>query len=284
VERFIEYRGRSGLVAYKDMSGSIDQEDAYFIGYLYGDGGYVQNDGYPFFSVLSINPDVLTYFISRYSPNSRLYFRGKISSSKVTAKHDCYEVRFPSRFSKQFSRFGVFCKKHERRLIGIPEKLFINVLHGLIDSDGFWNVEYRKDCRTPRLRIFITHRSQHFLVDIQNSLQKLFNISSGIYQHGDRDCYRLGIQNTNSCIFLAQKIFNENEYFCNQFKKQMVLNYLDEFVRQKSGELLEPVIGISSQAVSGLAEGSETTWEIDSLNNRLRAPDAIAINSDEIVH
>lgn len=258
MEKYIEYTIRNTTKRYLELTKIDNPQDAYFIGYMYGDGGFVVHGGQSFMMVNSINQKLIEFFRDRYAPDAVIYNFGRKSSAKVRAINECYELRFTGRFSKQLDKFGLFCKKNDRKVLGIPNAFFINVLHGLFDSDGFWTVGNRKDCRVPRLRGFITHRSQYFLHDVQRKLSELYNISSTVAQHENKECYRLGIQNTLHSIELVKKMYNYN-IVCNDVKKSKVLQYLNSYVRQKSDELLEPVNGISSQATSTLVEGSETT-------------------------
>jgi len=237
-----EYIDKGNWRRYRDLQKVYDKQDAYLIGYLYGDGGFITNGGSSFMSVSSINWNVIEAFKDRFCPDQQVRNIGKKSSTKVKATNDVYELRFPPKFSKQLEKFGLFCKKKDRSLKGVPDKFFINVLHGLIDADGFWTVGHRKDCRSPRLRIMITHRSQHFLVDVQRKLEMLYNVSSTIVLHDSGQCYRLSVQNTSRAIMLAREIIANIDYTCNDFKLWMIKEYLNNVdMRPKSDELLEPV-------------------------------------------
>jgi hypothetical protein len=234
-------------------------EDAYFIGYMACDGGFISADGYPFMSVSSTEKYIIEYF-SKYTSHAVVRNIGQKSSDKVKAINDVFELRFPSKMAETFKNFGIWCKKPERRLIGIPNTYFLSFFWGVLDSDGFISVTHRKDCRTPRLRFFITHGSEKFLVDLQNKLFELFNVNTTLRQHGP-NVWRLQAQNTTQNITFLSKMLCENLPVFNIKKWTKLIEYFDNYVPQASDELLEPK-GISSQAVDTSTEGSETTGEV----------------------
>lgn len=237
-----------------------NKEDAYFIGYMACDGSFVYNKGYSFMSVNSKNKHIVENFKKIYSPCSRILFLGKKTSEKVRAISDVYEVRFAPKMKQTFNKFGVFDYKINRRIVGVPNKFFGAYLRGVIDSDGFITVGYRADCRTPRLRWFITHQSEAYLADLQMKVSEVFNVSTTLRQHG-KNVWRLQAQNTAQNIVLLREIFSICIDVCDFQKRSIVDNYLLKFVPQASDELLEPN-GISSQVKSILLEGSETTGEV----------------------
>lgn len=234
-------------------------EDAYFIGYMSCDGGFVLNDGYPFMSVSSTEEYIIKHF-ANYTSHGIVRNIGKKSSEKVIARNDVFELRFPAKMGATFKNFGIWCKKPERRIIGIPNRFFSAYFWGILDSDGFISVTHRKDCRTPRLRFFITHGSELFLADLQNKLADLFGLNTTLRKHGE-NVWRLQAQNTTqNIVFLSNMLRNDLPVF-NIKKWCGLVDYLDTYAPQASDELLEPN-GISSQASSTLGEGSETTGEV----------------------
>lgn len=213
-------------------------EDAYFIGYMACDGGYVLADGYPFMSVSSTEKYIINHF-SKYTSHAVVRNVGKKSSAKVKAVNDVFELRFPRKMETTFKSFGIWCKKPERRLVGIPNAYFLPFFWGVLDSDGFISITYRKDCRTPRLRFFITHGSEKFLVDLQTKLAELFNLSTTLRQHGP-NVWRLQAQNTEQNIKFFIKMLREDLSVFNVKKWTKLVEYLDNYVPQASDELLEP--------------------------------------------
>ncbi len=239
---------------------SVDNyADAYFLGYMACDGSFVYNRGYSFMSVNSTEEYIVKHFHDRYTPDNKLYNVGIKKSEKVNAIREVFETRFASKMNLTFNKFGVFDYKKNRRVVGIPNKYFFAYLRGVIDADGFITVTYRKDCRTPRLRWFITHESEQYLADLQNRLSEL-KITTTLRQHG-KNAWRLQAQNTVENIQLFNKIFRIQLDVWNVQKYTIVASYFAKYVPQASDELLEP-IGISSQAEDTSSEGSETTGEV----------------------
>lgn len=234
-------------------------EDAYFIGYMACDGGYVLADGHSFMSVSSTEYNIMLHF-AKYTSNAIVRNVGMKSSAKVKAVNNVYELRFPSKMSETFKNFGIWCKKPERRIVAIPKEYFLAYFWGVLDSDGFITVTHRADCRTPRLRFFITHGSEKLLADLQEKLMQLYSLNTTLRQHG-ANCWRLQAQNTAQNISFFLKMLRVDLPVFNHFKWTKLVTYLDNYVPQASDELLEPK-GISSQATSTLVEGSETTGEV----------------------
>lgn len=251
MESYGEYKDKGITRTFKNVPKIIDNNWAYMIGYLACDGGYVVNRGFPFMMVNSTQEYIIRDFVSfLFDSNRSVYFIGKKSSEKVVATNDVWEVRFPPALSKQLTRFGIFCKKSDRRVVGVSKHVLLAYLAGCIDADGFISVTHRKDCRTPRLRWFLTHGSEKFIADLQH----LLPINTTMRQHGD-NVWRLQAQNTEQNIMFLRDVL---PFLRNKQKINVLSNYLaDYFVPQASGELLETLTG--NQQPSRIdAEGSET--------------------------
>lgn len=224
-----EYSVRGIKKTFKEVS----SEDAYLLGYLACDGGFITNRGFPFIMVSSTEKDIIVGFKEEYLPDATIYSVGKKSSEKVNAVNDVFELRWPGKASEQFKKFGIFCKKTDRRLVGIPKQKIYEYLAGVIEADGFITVTHRKDCRTPRLRFFITHSSEKFLADLQNWLP----LSTTLRQHGE-NVWRLQAQNTTENMSF---LINVLPFMRNYKKRKILVQYLNKYYEpQVSGELLEP--------------------------------------------
>lgn len=212
--------------------------DAYFIGYMACDGAYVSASGYPFMSVSSTEEYLLHFFKDEYSPYSVIKNVGKKSSEKVNAINNVYELRLSTKMRETFKLFSIFDYKINRRVTNIPKKYALAYIRGVLDADGFVTVTHRKDCRTPRLRFFITHTSEKFLADIQNLLFDNFELSTTLRQHGP-NVWRLQAQNTTQNInFLKLMILTDTPF--NIKKNTVIEEYFNNYVPQASDELLEP--------------------------------------------
>jgi hypothetical protein len=233
-----EYNDK-GIIKFVYNFDSIkSSEDAYFIGYMSCDGGFILNDGYPFMSVSSTEQHIIQHF-AKYTSHAVVRNVGRKSSDKVNATHDVYELRFPAKMGETFKNFGVWCKKPERRIVGVPKQFFLAYFWGILDSDGFISVTHRADCRTPRLRFFITHGSEKFLADLQDKLFSLYGLNTTLRQHG-QNVWRLQAQNTKQNIVFLQRMLREDIPVFNLQKWTKLVEYLDNYVPQASDELLEP--------------------------------------------
>lgn len=254
MENIREYTDKGKVKYWNELPNKLSEEDAYLIGYLACDGGYVINGKYPFMMVSSTELSIIEWIRKSYVPTMNIYNVGMKSSERVNAINPVYELRFPTRGSYQFKRFGIFCKKSNRRVVGISDQNLTPYMAGVIDADGFISVTHRRDCRTPRLRFFITHQSELYLADLQNRLP----IPTTLRQHG-KNVWRLQAQNTTENITYLSSVL---PFLKNRKKIQVLLTYLNKFdVPQASGELLES-LG-QSAAKPHDEEGSETTGIMD---------------------
>lgn len=237
MESFGEYTVRGITYKYRRFVNITNDFEAYTIGYLACDGGFILNHGFPIISVSGTEQYIINAFQDYWVPGRAIYNVGINSSTKVNAINPVFELRFPSRLSKTFSKYGIFCKKINRRMVGISHKYFLPYFAGVIDADGFISVTHRKDCRTPRLRFFITHQSERYLADLQEQMI-MRGVASGLRQHGDKNCYRLSFQHTALNINFLSTIY---PYLRNNKKRNVLNKYLNNIVPQKSDELLEGV-------------------------------------------
>lgn len=235
MESYGEYIIRGKAKRYYNSSLIQNSKDAYLIGYLSCDGGFVKNRGFPFMMVSSTEEYIVRDFQKDYCPDNTIYFVGKKSSRKVRAVSDVWELRFPPKMSELWNNYGIFRYKKDRRLVGISNKYFLPYFAGVLEADGFIGVTHRRDCRTPRLRFFITHASELFLSDLQSKLEK-FGVTTTLRQHG-LNVFRLQAQNTEH----NKKFLPTVLPFMRNYKKISILNnYLNKYcVLQEPGELLE---------------------------------------------
>jgi len=251
MERVIEYTDKGSKKHCRVFDKIENNFTAYLIGYMACDGGYI-NSKHPFMMVSSTEEHIINHFNNRYCPDRVVYNVGKKSSKKVTARNNVFELRFPAKMNHSFNKFGIFKYKKDRRIVGIKQDFLLPYLAGCIDADGFITVTNRKDCRTPRLRFFITHESELFLSDLQSIFER-FNVPTTLRQHGD-NVWRLQAQNTEK-----NKPFLDSltPYLKNVKKNTMLNNYLVKYYEpQASDELLESEN--QSAAKPHDEEGSET--------------------------
>lgn len=237
MENTCEYTIRGEKKRFVMLQPQISYDDAYLIGYLACDGGYVagkrpgERAAQPFMMVSSTEKNIVEWVRDSYIPDATIYDVGCKSSKKVNAASSVFELRFSPKASAQFARFGIFCKKPNRRLVGIKNKHMYAYTAGVLEADGFITITMRKDCRTPRIRFFITHGGEQFLADLQNWLP----INTTMRQHG-LNVWRLQAQSTSQNMEFLSKVL---PYMKSDKKRKIVSEYLGKYyVRQESGELL----------------------------------------------
>lgn len=286
MERVIEYKYHS-----KDFKcvtfDCIDSEDkAYFIGFMSADGGFERGGSYPRMSLSSTSIFIVEAFTKKYQPNHSINYRDprppqlRKDGTIIVGNKRFAVIAFSSKMNETFKRFGIFSYKKDRECVGIPNSFFWSFVHGIMDADGCFVIRNRKDCRTPRLNVHIVSSSIKVLEEIQRRLSNYFSITSSIYQRKCSECFELRINNTEHSKKFGKLMYEKlpTNYI---FKKKKIF---DSFCAN-SGELLEAYVDkdmvISSQADSGLSEGSETTGEVYPLNNQPECPTAYA---EDIVH
>lgn len=236
MENYGEYTVRGKKYRYKKFFKISSESEAYFIGYMACDGSYL-NGKYPRMRASSTEKYIMECFREEFCPDSTIYDGVLNSSDKVKSINKVFELGISSKMRGSLNNFGVFCYKPERRVVGIPNRFFHAYMAGVIDADGFITVTHRKDCRTPRLRFFITHAGDKFLSDLQSKLIDVFELPSYVRQHGDKNCYRLSCQHTNKNMKFLAKVL---PWLKNRKKIKLLTDYLDQYsVPQVSGELRE---------------------------------------------
>lgn len=204
----------------------MNNDLAYLIGYLSCDGGYVKNKKWPFMMVSSIEEYIIKDFQTTFCPDRSIYNVGVKSSKKVNAVNSVFELRFPREMNNLFKEKGIFCYKKDRRIVGISKKFLLPYFAATVDADGFISITHRKDCRTPRLRFFITHRSELFLADLQRVLDEYFSINTTLRQHGDKNCFRLQGQNTEQNKPFLKEVL---PFLRNKKKIHLLTSYLSRY-------------------------------------------------------
>ncbi len=239
-KQYAEYNDKGTMKRYYAFEKLTTNTDAYFIGYMACDGAFIFNKGKSsYMSVNSTEHQIIYGFRDEYVPDASVIEEGTKSSEKVKANNPVIAVRFTTKMNPVFNKYGVFSYKKERRLVGVPKKCLGAYIRGVIDADGFITVGHRKDCRTPRLRWFITHGSERYLIDLQRAIYDTWMLPTTIRQHGD-NVWRLCAQNTELNKVFLKQIFSIHLPFYNLQKARIVDDYLYQyFVPQKSGELLE---------------------------------------------
>lgn len=227
---YCEYTYKDKLYKYHPFDKIENVDDAYFIGYMSSDGGYRKGAcGSGCMQISSTEKYVIYAFRERYCVGVPVRFALN-SSEKVRAVNEVASFNFISKMNETFNRFGIFCKKPERRMVGIPKKYFYSYLLGVLDADGCFLRTRRKDNRPDGLRIKIASSARLHLLDIQRMLE-LEGFSSSVYQRSTQNCYDLYIQNTKSVVEIAKRMYETFPFVYNMKKHSIYQKYVKDYYK-----------------------------------------------------
>lgn len=271
-----EYTIRGNVVRYYKMQRIGSYTDAYFIGYMSAGGSYqlgkkANGTCYPRMGLTSTDEYIVKMFRDLYCPTVSYKNRGKRSSQKVKSNRDSFEIWFPRPMSTGFNKFGIFSYKQDRHMVGISKEFQWAYILGVVDAGGCFVVHNRRDCRTPRLKAYISSSAYYVLIEIQRRLEEAAIISS-VYKRKGEDCYELRINSTEHSIKFGLLLYSSLPSVYNYKKKSIFDSYLQNYSSKSctnSDELLESLPHdvdalISSQAYCTQHEGSETTGAVKS--------------------
>jgi len=173
------------------------KEDAYFLGYMLGDGGFNQptHKRKARLYISSIRQEVIDSFKNTYCPDSSVSSRLPINNKRpnIVGKNLAYTLNFSSKFEVMFKKYGLLDKKKNRVIVNIPDKYFGDYLLGLFDADGHITFGYSKDRGRLWGNFGLTHQSFQALSYVQEFLMKHLNISTTVRQRKTEDCLDLKI-------------------------------------------------------------------------------------------
>lgn len=235
MENYGEYTVRGKVFRYKEFDKITNSDQAYFIGYMSADGGYLRNkrkdNQFPKMSLTSTDKYLVEHFCETYSPDTSIQYREPRSSKKVNASNPTAEINFSSKMNDTFKRFGIFDYKPNRQMVGIQRAFYSSYILGVMDADGCFVVRHRRDCRTPRLNIHIVSSAIKILENIQRILETELNISSSIYERKNQECYEFRINNTDHAVKFGEWIYS-NKPSCYNYKKNKIFsNYINTYYK-----------------------------------------------------
>lgn len=211
-----------------------DINDAYFLGYMFGDGGYHQPTHkrnhriYVSSTDTKIIDDFATYyqpltFPQLQEPNSNLE-RG------IIGKKQYKNLVLSSKFSDSLVKFGVMCAKKERIFQNVPKKYFMAFLLGLFDADGCVTWGNRKDRNRLWANFLIVHASLDMLVKVQRWLSEDFGVSTFVSPKGNGEkCFVLKTSDRNSVLKLYKEMYADIPFTYSKIKYKHYTDFVNEF-------------------------------------------------------
>jgi hypothetical protein len=208
-----------------------NEEDAYLIGYLLGDGGFCASTHKrkSRLFVSSTERYIIDFFKENYCPDTAITSKIPVNKTRnIVSSRESHVLMFSSKFD--FTKFGVQCLKKDRTFHNVPKELFGDFLRGLFDADGSFSWGRRKDRDRLWCGFKITHQNKKALEKVQNVLLNVYNISSGIDKKKDEDCYVLHNSRRDDAIkFYSIMYPREICVICNKLKKESYESFLEEY-------------------------------------------------------
>lgn len=200
-----------------------DEIDAYFIGYLFADGGFhaPTHKRKARMAVSSTDIDIIKFFAKHYQPLTEVVVRAPNYNKArgIIGKLQYSNLVFSSKFSETFAKFGVLKLKKERTFHNIPKKFFNSFLLGVFDADGSITWGKRKDRNRVWGEFKITHQSHKFLLQIQRILLEMYNVPTFVtIKCPNEDYYVLRVSNRHIVKSLFDILYTDNLDIYNKKK------------------------------------------------------------------
>jgi hypothetical protein len=211
---------------YRSLEKITEPTDAYVLGHLACDGGWVERD--KAFDIESTSIWFVEYVRDTYCPDNKILYRGVRNSDRVNSQNPVAKVRFPKDLTKTMSNKGILALKPQRRIAGIPKDYWAYYLLGILDSDGYISIRHRKDCRTPRVSFGVETSAKLFIKDLQYMLSTL-GFSTNTHERGATSGLR--IEHTLRAIEFFDYIYSDLPKVFNHTKYKRYLDYKNAYCR-----------------------------------------------------
>lgn len=191
----------------RDFEEVKTKEDAYFIGYLLGDGAFSKRSSKKLekLTITSVEEYIIQFFNKRFQPDSKYRSIIPINNTRnIVATKEAHIMPLSSIFTDVFYKYNIMGLKQDRRFVELSnESLMKSYIMGLIDADGYVSYHYgfnssnknRKESDKTILKhtIGVTHPSTEMLIGLNNYLNKTLGINGIIDKKGNEKCmiYRL---------------------------------------------------------------------------------------------
>jgi hypothetical protein len=222
------------LINYRYFSCINSVEKAYWLGYLYGDGGIELGNR---ISLTSIDYNHLINYKNSLSSNLVIKKRTTKSSKLVKEEHISYRINFRDKYMcSDLSNKGIIPNKtyDQKNLPYIPKHYIKDYIRGIIDSDGSMCLTYKKERNRTYIIISITNTNIELLEYIKNYFGK-----GSIISKDNNLAKQLNIYFVNNIEPLKEIYYSS--CLCLRRKKVNLLKY--GRLLEKSGKLLPNKIG-----------------------------------------
>lgn len=206
---------------FREFNKIESNEDAYTIGYLLGDGGWVSDKNQ--MTTTSTDKYIMEYFINRYQPDHGLRSVIPVNKTrpKIVSTIESHKIQFSTYFTPTFEYYGITDLKPNRVYKNIPEEYMKAFILGFLDADGsvtcFMGTNGNGGVRF-RTGITFTHPSRETLTNLSYYLKSELNVDSSLQYKKNENCSVLKISGNNDCYMFCRwindidiEIFNERK-------------------------------------------------------------------------
>lgn len=226
------------------LSNLSNEKKAYFVGYMCGDGAYVNGNRLRTdrMAVTSVDLDVVRWISKNIIDFPET--NPKLSDNKeagIFAKQVSYSKVFPVDYTPFFKLHGLLCKKEDRLFQNIAKQDMKHFWLGILDSDGSISFTKRKDRDRICAKVSITHPSLKLLEKLQNYLRDELDIASSIKPKGTEKCFIFCFNKLEDIDKFCSWVYSREESVVLQRKYFKWLELKGEILTsQKFGQALPP--------------------------------------------
>ena len=217
----------------RDFEEVNTKEEAYFIGYLLGDGSFSKHSPKKLekLTITSVEEYIIQFFNNYFQPDNKYRSAMPVNNTRnIVATREAHIMPLSSVFTDVFCKYKIMGLKQDRRFVELEnESLMKSYIIGLIDADGYVSYHYgfnssdknRKESDKTILKhaIGITHPSTEMLIELNNYLNKTLGINGIIDKKSGEKCmiYRINSR-MDIKVFIdwlysdLPQIYNTNKY------------------------------------------------------------------------
>lgn len=242
IEDYSIYKINGKEYRIRDFSEINTKEEAYFIGYLLGDGAYARRSKKKLekISISSIEEYIIKFFKQYFQPDNNYRSRIPVNKTRnIVTETYSHIMPISSVLSDTFVKYQIMGLKEDRRFCELSsESLMKSYILGLIDSDGYVSYHYgfnssekdrkENDKRTVlKHAIGITHPATEMLVSLNLYLTKILGINGIVDKKSDEKCMIYRINSRPHIKVLIEWLYSDLPMCYNIDKKNKMISLLE---------------------------------------------------------
>lgn len=256
-------------------------EDAYFIGYLLGDGNYENgksDNKSSSMSVTSKDKYIIEYFQKVYSPNSKIRSKIPVNNARpdIVSTEESHRIGFSSYYSNTFDKYGVLALKPNREIKNIPTKFMKQFILGFLDADGSisYHIESKNDKTRLRTTVKFAHPSLNMLNYLKNFLNSELGIGGSINLKKGENCYCYTIAGNIDCVLFINWVYSDKPEIYNIRKFNKGIDLINEFNSFKF-RLKNNVVGVKITKYNTYSPFIVLNGKVNYLGTEVKYDDAV---------